>query len=367
MADLKKIRGWSHHRQLLGHCGAGLPRILAAVVGVYSSHPSGPLSLRARARTFSAAAFHRLDEKRQALRVPAMRQSVYLLPAATARLAAGATILPPEDPSWKKRWAARGRSLPAAQYPRWREQVLKCARRPLSAAAIKEEVGIPDLSVKTVLNRMAFEGVLLRVGDGGLRSNTLTYVATRSWVVEHRPPFGEEEPLAWLAGEYLRAFGPARVKDFQWWAGVTARQAKAAFAAHKTVPLDEAYLLRARDRAEFEAFRASRGDTVDVLPPWDSYTMGYAPDGRARFVDPAMQDRIYRSVGATGGNASGVILVNGLAHAEWSSRFQGKKMLVTLRVFERMSAKAQKRMRRELEDVALLLEAGELVVDVRSG
>jgi winged helix DNA-binding protein len=101
----------------------------------------------------------------------------------------------------------------------------------------------------------------VRVAAGkGLRSNELRYVAVQLEEAE------ADAALAWLAGEYLRAFGPARVKDFTWWAGVTATRAKAALAEHDTVETD-GYLLRARDLRAFEAAQPARG--VDLIPKWD--------------------------------------------------------------------------------------------------
>ena len=147
--------------------------MLRAVVAVYSSHPSEPLSLFARVRSFSAQGFRKLDQDRLALRVPAMRESVYLVPAETARSAVAATLPAPDDPYWQKRYSHKGRAIPEDKYSEWREQILKLATRPLGVAELN--VCIPN--IKPVLNRMAFEGSLLRVGAEGLRSNAIRYVA----------------------------------------------------------------------------------------------------------------------------------------------------------------------------------------------
>jgi hypothetical protein len=42
----------------------------------------------------------------------------------------------------------------------------------------------------------------------------------------------------------------------------------------------------------FEAVKCPKG-SVDLLPKWDSYTMGLAPDGRQRFVHPEVQKKAY--------------------------------------------------------------------------
>ena len=153
--------------------------------------------------------------------------------------------------------------------------------------------------------QMTRDGELVRVAAGkGLRSNELRYQAADIDGAD------ADDALAWLAGEYLRAFGPARVKDFTWWAGVTATRAKAALAEHDTEQLD-GYLILARDRAKFEKAKAPNG--VDLLPKWDCYQMGYAPDGRDRFAHPDVVKRCYDFRG----DGRPVILVDGEAAGTW--------------------------------------------------
>ncbi len=337
--------------------------MLRAVVAVYSSHPSGPLSLFARVRSFSAQRFRKLEQDRLALRVPAMRESVYLVPTETARSAVAATLPSPDDPYWQKRYSHKGRAIPEDKYSEWREQILKLATRPLGVAELN--VCIPN--IKPVLNRMAFEGSLLRVGAEGLRSNAIRYVATRSWAPEHRLPLHRsdlnEKSLEWLAGEYLRAFGPARGEDFSWWAGVTSTKAKIAIAGHETITIGDRYLLPAGDIEEFESLKKPKKDVLDLLPPWDCYTMGYAPDGRERFVESEMQGQVYGSLGATGGNALGVVLLNGLAQGSWKSRFKGQQMLVFLNMFGKPTRRLGAQIETRFNEIATLLGARSLTVD----
>ncbi len=87
------------------------------------------------------------------------------------------------------------------------------------------------------------------------------------------------------------------------------------------------------------------------------------PSGRARFVDPGMQERIYGSIGATSGNALGVVLVNGLAHGSWSSRFQGNRMLVSMKMFEKMPRRMERPIRDRFREMASRLGAQELVLE----
>ena len=265
-------------------------------MGVYSSHPSAPLSLRARARSFDAEAFRALDAGRLALRLPAMRGSIHLLPRETTHLAFRAVPEPPSGLRQRLRYSG----IPEERYAGLREVVLARATEPMTARELGRELregtgydGSPTL----VLAGMAREDVLLRVGAEGLGSNTLRYVAAQDWLGGDLPYADADRALAWLAGEYLRAFGPDRPEDFRWWAGVPKGRAAAALEAVGTVEPEAGYLLRAEDREAFEAAEAPDPGAVDLPPKWDGYTMGYAPAGAGASCTPRSRTASIRPPG----------------------------------------------------------------------
>jgi hypothetical protein len=296
--DVERLRDFTYERQRLGRAAASAAAALKDIVGVYSAHPTAPLSLYARAAKLDGAAFRRLD----ALRLPAMRQSIHLLPRTTAHLAFRATPAPAADRAKRMRHF----KVSERRYDELRADLLKAAKEPLTQEELREATGADAKEIKGVSAQMTRDGELVRVAAGkGLRSNELRYQAAK---IEDADA---DEALAWLAGEYLRAFGPVRVKDFTWWAGVTATRAKAAVAAHDTEELDGGYLIRKRDRRAFEAAKPPRG--VDLLPKWDCYQMGYAPDGRDRFAHPDVVKQCYDNRG----DGRPVILVDGEAAGTW--------------------------------------------------
>jgi hypothetical protein len=294
---IDQLRAFTYERQRLGQAAPNAARALSDVIAVYSSHPSAPLSLHARAKKMTAAQFRKLD----VLRLPAMRMSIHVLPAKTAHLAFHATPAPPADR--KKRM--KHFKFTEKRYEELRKQILKAATEPLTLPELREKVGAEPNEFKGISAQMTRDGELLRIGAKGLRSNELAYVANELDQAD------ADEALAWLAGEYLRAFGPIRAKDFTWWAGVTATRAKQALAAHETEELDGGLLIRTEDRKAFE--KAMKPTGVDLLPKWDSYTMGYAPDGRDRFAHPDVVKQCYDFRG----DGRPVILVDGQAAGTW--------------------------------------------------
>ena len=326
MADFhERTRWWTYRRQRLGHNASDVEEALRSVVAVYSSHPTAPLSLYARAATFDETGFRRLEEDRVALRVPAMRGSIHLLPRESAHLAFQATTRPTAA---ARRWRLQYGGVSDERYDELKADILEAAREPRTSRQLGAEVGESGEALRAVIQTMTFEGVLMRVGAEALRSNVLRYVAADAWLGELRGLLDAdpEEALLWLANEYLRAFGPARPEDFRWWTGVSRERVSAALAGVETVEVGNGYLLPAADREGFEAVEAPEPGTVDLLPKWDCYTMGYAPDGRQRFVHPDLQDRVYAPVG----DGRGVVLVDGEAAGAWEARFPGGGTLMHL-------------------------------------
>ena len=91
--------------------------------------------------------------------------------------------------------------------------------------------------------------------------------------------------------------------------------------------------------------------------------MGYAPDGRDRFVDRDMQIHLHGTIRATGGKASSAILINGLAHGTWTSRFVEDRMTVYLNMFERPTRRMKNHIKERFSEVANLLGAKSMTME----
>ena len=308
-----QARCWTYRRQRLNRVGSDAATVLRDIVAVYSVHPTAPLSLLARCEPFGADVYRSLD----ALRLPAMRGSIHLLPRETAHLAFRAVAGGADDGAGQLEYFG----VSAEEYARLREQVIDAASVPRTARELRAVTRAPT-TLAPVLNAMTRSGDLLRVGTEGLRSNDLLYVAASI------PEADADEALTWLAHEYLRAFGPARPADFAWWAGVPPARADAAISGLDTRDVDGGLLLRAADVEAFEQASPLR-DTVDLLPKWDCYTMGYPAGGRGRFADLDVADQFYDA----DGNSLPTVLIDGVAAGTWSAR-RGAPLEIEVDLFE---------------------------------
>jgi hypothetical protein len=345
-----RLRSWSYGRQLIGDPAPSPGQALRAVVAVYSTHPTAPLALWARTRGFSAARYRRLDRDRKALRIPAMRRTVFLVPREDA--ARIFTAVRPSSAHALRPLKRHGFST--EDYERFAERILPAARDPLTTRELGEAAGIKGQQLGTVLRCLRYEGRLLNIAGDSLLMSPHRYVAATDWVSEGLADdvAGAAGALAWLAGRYLRAYGPARIEDFAWWAGVTRRAAASAIEPHDTVNLGDGLLLPSEDEPAYGRVKRLRG-TVDLLPKWDAYTMGHAPDGRRRLVHPDVQHLVYTPIGAgLPGDGNPVVLVDGEAVGTWTYTLKDG---ADIQPFDTLGPTSRRRVGERLESVAGLL------------
>jgi hypothetical protein len=360
----QRLRAWSYRRQLLDRTALDPAEALRHIIAVYSTHPTAPLSLHCRTASFAPQDIAELEQRREVVRIPAMRGSIFLAPLETAARLAAATRRPLENVAPNLRYAG----LDPAGYAALKPRILALTQEPTTADALKRAIPIEG-RLTTAVHLMAREGLLLRLGSS-LRTDNLRYVATDAWLGR---PLDEADPtdsLRWLAESYLRAFGPARVADFAWWSGVPIRRAREALAGCDLVDVSAGLLLPANQHDVFAAVEPIPDDTFSLLPKWDAYTMGHAPDGRQRLIPDPHLGKAFTLLGkaVTAGDGLPLLLRGGRAVASWSHRFAGDRMLVTVKPFAPDALPALLHVERGFDEVGRLLGAAHVeVVAVAAG
>lgn len=122
-----------------------------------------------------------------------------------------------------------------------------------------------------------------------------TFVLLEEWL-PGRPALARDEALGTLAERYFSGHGPATVKDFAWWSGLTLAAAKVGLEAVKSrLPrVDAEQTTRWMKPSAAGAAAVPRGQThtaaLILLPAFDEYMVGYADReaalGDARRIRP---------------------------------------------------------------------------------
>jgi hypothetical protein len=141
------------------------------------------------------------------------------------------------------------------------------------------------------------------------------FIRSDQWIGA-RPNLEEREAQRILLQKFLRAYGPAKVRDFSKWSGLAAADARAAADSLRDglveVKVDgNTALLLAEDRKQLSAASLSK-QVVRLLPGFDPYLLAHAD--KNHLVAPSTYKRVYRNQGWI----SPVVLCDGRVIATWA-------------------------------------------------
>jgi hypothetical protein len=168
-----------------------------------------------------------------------------------------------------------------------------------------------------VLLSLGFEGEVLRTRPTGTWINgAYTYTAADAWLDGGLGDLDQREAARDLAVRWLRAFGPATLRDLQWWTGWTAATTKRALADVDAVEVrvdDGAAYVAPGDEEE----EPPTGPWAAVLPGLDPTTMGWKE--RDWYLPPQAATAFDRM-----GNAGPTIWVDGRVVGVWAQTQAGE-------------------------------------------
>jgi Winged helix DNA-binding domain len=266
-------------------------------------------------------------ESRDIVRSSLLRGTLHLVPAASLR-----PILSVTGPRELARSAKRHRDLEID------DEVYRRARaiaegelsggRSLSRDELFAEwqsAGIATAAQRGyhLIWRLALEAV---VCAGPVEGRGQRFVLCDEWVPAEPSPPNRDETLATLLTAYLDGHGPATVRDFAWWSGLTLGDARVALAAagDAVVAFDD-------DRFVIVGAAASTSarSTGLALAPFDEYFLGYAD--RAAMCDPRYANRI---VPGSNGVFQPILVANGRVEGVWKAKQARGGASVVLDPFE---------------------------------
>jgi winged helix DNA-binding protein len=184
-----------------------------------------------------------------------------------------------------------------------------------------------------ILSRLAQEGFLC---FGPHRGNAPTFTLLDEWVPPSRDR-DRDEALAELTGRYFRGHGPATVRDFAWWCGITLGDARAGVAMMsgelEETEVEGASYIVSRSATDLDPAMKRRAQGLYLLPGFDEYMLGYSD--RSLALDVAHAQKI---VPGNNGMFMPTIVARGRVIGTWRGRPSRRKMSVTPSPFAPLSA-----------------------------
>jgi hypothetical protein len=196
-----------------------------------------------------------------------------------------------------------------------------------------------------IVSYAELEGVIC---SGAKRGKQLTYA-----LLEERAPnartLERDEALAELAGRYFSSHGPATIKDFVWWSGLTTTDARAGVEMARSrlvsdVVNGQTYWLA----AEPAPFVGDPSPTAYLLPNYDEYTVGYADRS-------AYASRAPEAASEAGVNLANVIVIDGQIVGNWRRSFSKGAAVITVQTYAEVSDAEQQAVARAADHYGAFL------------
>ena len=179
-----------------------------------------------------------------------------------------------------------------------------------------------------MLWRHALEGL---VCIGPRQGKQQTFVLLEDWLPLGKE-FARDEALAELALRYFTGHGPASVKDYIWWSGLPAAEARAGLESVKA-KLEKAII----DKEEFwfathEPVSKVASTTAHLLPFVDEYLIGYRDRGAV--INPEYHALV------DSGNVifNAPVIIDGQVAGIWKRSFKRGKVIISATLFRPLSA-----------------------------
>lgn len=233
------------------------------------------------------------------------------------------------------------------------------ARQPLGRKAIADAVR-PKVS-KRVRRFMELSWSMIRVPVaqglvcyGAGEGNEVVFSRVDRWLPEMKVnPIDAATAQRELFLKYLRAYGPATLRDFAHWSGISMQEVKRlqAMVGAEVVEVDVeggTWLLMRDDLPALRSERETK-PCIRLLPHFDVYLLAHRD--KQHLLSAAHYKRVYRNQGWI----SPVVLVDGEILGVWSYKAEKNKVIISVDAFGKLSKPVRAGIEQEAEGVAKFL------------
>ena len=178
-----------------------------------------------------------------------------------------------------------------------------------------------------ILFRLAHDGLIC---FGAHEGKQPTFALLDEWLPPARA-LDRDEALAELARRYFTSHGPATVKDFGWWSGLDAADARAGLEMAKRSLRQESIEGQVYWLSPSTSSARIKSPAAWLLPPFDEYTVAYQ-DRSA--VLPAKH-----AARARNGIFGPIVVIDGQVVGTWTRQLARGTVVLALDPFARLAAR----------------------------
>jgi len=186
--------------------------------------------------------------------------------------------------------------------------------------------------------------------------NQATFIRTEHWLPA-QPKVDEVQAQKELFRKYLRAYGPATLKDFAHWSLISMAEVKALrpLVDAEVADYDGVLVLREDVKAlQSDSFSQSSvsfsQSSVHLLPYFDVYLLAH------RFKEHFLKAQFYKRVYRNQGWISPVVLIDGQIAGVWSYKLSRKALEIEIELFARVDSRIRKQIKDRAAELADLFQ-----------
>jgi hypothetical protein len=201
-------------------------------------------------------------------------------------------------------------------------------RAELAVALKRARVPADGLKLAYIMMHAELEGMIV---SGPRRGKQFTYMLLDQRAPAARP-MDRADALALLVQRYFTSHGPATLRDFTWWSGLTVKDAELGIAA---APKLEKDTIDGRVYWAGEDSRSGsiKGCTALLLPNYDEFLIAYKDRG-APVVDAG---RAANVVARSGGAFPHHLMIDGRLAGSWMRELKGNSVSVQVAPYRKLT------------------------------
>lgn len=206
--------------------------------------------------------------------------------------------------------------------------------------------------VWSIVRLPVIEG-LVCYGPG--EGNQATFIRTEHWLpAQSRVNAAKIDAVhaqKELFRKYLRAYGPATLRDFAHWSLISMAEVKALHPLMDAEVVDYDGLLLLREDMKALQSASPEIDSVHLLPYFDVYLLAHR--FKEHFLKPQFYKRVYRNQGWI----SPVVLINGEIAGVWSYKQSRKAFEIETELFAHVDSRTRKQIEDRAAELADLFQS----------
>lgn len=205
--------------------------------------------------------------------------------------------------------------------------------------------------VWSIVRLPVIEG-LVCYGPG--EGNQATFIRTEHWLPAqsrvHETKLDEVQAQKELFRKYLRAYGPATLRDFAHWSLISMAEVKALRPLLDSEIAEHNGLLVLREDMKTLQAASTVLNSVHLLPYFDVYLLAHR--FKEHFLKPQFYKRVYRNQGWI----SPVVLINGEIAGVWSYQVSRRALDIEVELFARIDSRARLQIKERAAELADLYQ-----------